>query len=800
MERFDLKAVQEAHLDKLRAATTAFLQGTLPTAHFRAVRVPAGIYEQRENGRYMVRIRCTAGLVTSGQLRTLSDAAERFGSPMLHLTTRQDIQIHDLLAQNLLPVVEMLAGVGLSSLGGGGNTVRNVTVCPMAGFCPQEEFDVTPHARMLTTALLSTGGNIDLPRKFKVALSGCEVDCAGARFNDVGFLPASAESDKRKADEAPSACRFRVFAGGGMGARSLPGFPLEESLPENEAVAATRAIREVFDRFGNRRNRHQARLRFLVERMGTDEFAAHYRRARSRSDGMPPPPGASPDWTRTEPVVGGAGLAPVTSGPEGTGPRIEPDSADLVRWMEQNVTPQRQAGYFFLTLPVFLGEIQAASLRAVADVAERVGTGVVRVVQTQNLLLPGVPAASLRLAHSLLRGAGLARPVPRVLREMTVCAGSSTCRLGICQSRGLATAVEARLESSRLSLDALSGVSIHISGCPNSCGRHPLADVGLAGAVRRVQGRATPHYEFRLGTGIPGTLAEPGPTLPARLVPEAVEKLLAGLADARAVLPASSPLSQKGLLEQFAGLQEVPDLHIDWGDRAEFSLAGRGPGECGAGVFDLIELDLATADEALGQGRLIDATVASARALLVTRGLSASSDLEALELFRTSLVGPDLLAVDHLPVVDLAVDTLRKTGAVPPPDREHVAALLAAVRELYGRLDASLRLPGPPASPLQEGPPAEQAQPPTPTRGSVANTPAPSPPPPTEDLRGVTCPLNFVKARMALARVPIGDELHVLLDAPGARNVPESLVKDGQQVLELAEEESWWRLRLRRLR
>jgi sulfite reductase (ferredoxin) len=775
-----LARARQAHLDKLEEATRRFLDRTITAAQYRAVRVPAGIYEQRENGRYMIRVRCPAGVVTAQQLRVLAAAAERFAAPVLHLTTRQDIQLHDVAVGQIIPAVRMLAAAGLSSLGGGGNTVRNVTVCPLAGFCPLEEVDVTPHALLLTSALLSTSGGTDLPRKFKIALSGCGQDCAGARFADVGLIAASGKAPGAGQGAAPGPRTFLMYAGGGLGARSRPAFLLEESLPEVELVPAAQAVRDVFDRMGNRRNRHQARLRFLVEQLGQDAFANHYRQARSRSGGAAPALEAAPAWTRSQDVTAAAdGRAEAPQQP-GTAAQV-PGSADLLRWVELNASGQRQAGFFYLTLPSFLGEVSAGSLRTVAEAVERFGVGIARVVQTQNLVVPGVPGTSLSQAYDLLRGTGLAEPLPRILRDMTVCAGASTCRLGICRSRGLAQALRERLEASQLHLDALAGVAVHVSGCPNSCGRHPLADVGLAGAARRVHDRLVPHYQLQLGTGVPGTLAEPGPLLPARRVAEAVESLLAGLAEARAKDPASPALGMKELLDGFSQACDCADLQVDWGETTDFSLAGRGPGECGAGVFDLIELDLAAADQALGQGKLTEAAVAAARALLVTRGLSATSDLDALRLFRDHMVGPDLIAAEHLGILEQSLDALGKpAGARAACDRDGVSALLAAVKDLYGRLDDSLRLPV-----------SEPVRP--------AAVPAPSEVR-TEDLRGVTCPLNFVRARSALSRAPMGGEMAFLLDAPGARNVPQSLAKDGQEVLSLSQDESGWRLRIRRLR
>jgi sulfite reductase (ferredoxin) len=252
-----------------------FLKGDLSASIMKARRVPRGIYEQRKNGTYMVRVRVPGGAISAAQTRALAAVASRYGSGTLHVTTRQDIQIHDVAIGQTPDIMRELFPVGLTSKGGGGNTVRNVTACPYAGICPAEHFDVTPSVVAVTEYLIGLAGSYNLPRKYKIAFSGCGADCALAQVNDLGFIA-------KVRDGQPG---FSVCAGGGMGAESRVADRMEEWVAASEVVRIAEAVRRLFDRLGDRRNRRRARLRFARNRSP----------ARSRKT----PPAASPHTAAT---------------------------------------------------------------------------------------------------------------------------------------------------------------------------------------------------------------------------------------------------------------------------------------------------------------------------------------------------------------------------------------------------------------------------------------------------------------------------------------------------------------------
>ena len=669
-----------ADLEQMRRLTAEFVAGAIPAARYQAFRVPQGVYEQRETGTFMLRIRLGAGILQPEHMRAIAAVAGAHGDGTLHLTSRQDIQVHGVGPAGIPEALEKLAEAGLSTKGGGGNTVRNIACCPQAGVCPDEVFDAAPHAVRLTESLLPDPLSYQLPRKYKIAFSGCGRDCAGATVNDLGFI-----SRNREGEEG-----FAVYAGGGMGAQSAVGRLLEEFVPAGEVCAVAEAVKRVFDRHGNRKNRHRARIRFLIEDLGFERFARLCREEREKvKDGAVPELHALP-----------GGL------PQAAGAADEPGPG-FAAWRRHNVAAQKQPGRYTVEIVPELGVIQADGLRSLAGVVERYGEGLLRATNGQTLLLRWVGEAELAALHRALRELGLGAGEPAVLRRMVTCAGASTCRLGICLSRPLAEAIRAALRAGSLDLEGPAGeVRIHISGCPNACGRHPVGQIALSGGARRVNGRLAPYYMVQFGGHVEEgqtVLASGGLAVAARQVPGFVVALLSAFAgspsaDFARFLEADGRETAARLAAEAAAAVETEDasgLYTDWGAADVFSLAGRGPAECGAGVFDLIQLDLAAAAEALQGGDRFGAAVLAARALLVTRGQQADGERQALDLFRQlfveqGLVGPECRAV---------IEQAQQAAGGPQPavafgaPREEVGRLVDAVRELYASMGPSLRLP-----------------------------------------------------------------------------------------------------------
>ncbi|MHB0937133.1 MAG: sulfurtransferase TusA family protein [Armatimonadota bacterium] len=766
---YRLPATLAEELEQLRQMAEQLKAGEISAARFQAFRVPQGVYEQRENGTYMLRVRLPAGIILPEQMTAVAAVARKYGNEQLHLTSRQDIQVHRVELDNIHPALVELAEAGLSTKGGGGNTVRNIAACPLAGVCPHEVFDVTPHVIGLTERLLPDPLSYQLPRKYKIAFSGCGQDCAAATVSDLGFI-----SKVRDGVEG-----FAVYTGGGMGAISRVGELLEDFIPVSDAYRVAEAVKRVFDKHGNRKNRHRARLRFLVAEIGIDAFKELYQ---VELDALPVAPFELPILPVSAPAAGGAAAQPI---------------AGFAEWRKTHVYPQKQDGYVTVEIAPRLGEIDADQLTTLAGIIDRYGERTLRAANWQGAMLRWVAEEQLPALHAELSGLGLGESRLAILRRMVACAGASTCRLGICLARGLADAVTAKLEESGLDLSEGTGeLSLNISGCPNSCGRHPVAQIGFSGAARRVGGHLAPHYALNLGGHVEEgltTLATSEVTIPARNVPAFLVDFLRAFQaspqhpDFDAFLAAGG----RQIAEQVAQpYLHVPDFdedknyYFDWGAQELFSLAGRGPGECGAGVFDLIQVDLASAAEALEAGKLFTATALAARSLLVTRGEQADNYGQALALFRTHFVEQKLVPAALHPLIERAI------GAVHDADPEtaftaeagEVGDLVAVVRKLYEDMGPSLRVAAPACGIT---PTATPAAPEIPADLSV-------------DFRGVSCPLNYVKTKMSLGRINTDQVLAVLLDGEGAKNVPASAASDGHEIVSLTQDGGHWRVLIRK--
>jgi len=792
---FHLPPTLPEDLNRLREEVERFKNGSISQAEFRAFRVPQGIYEQRKEGTHMLRVRFPAGGVLPHQMRALARVSRQYGNGVLHVTTRQDIQVHDVLLDSLHPALVELYEAGLSTKGGGGNTVRNIVACFDTGVCPLEAFDVAPHAVALTEFLLSDPLSYQLPRKFKIAFSACAKDCAAATVNDVGFIA------KRRGAEPG----FAVYVGGGLGAFSRIADPLEEFVPVDEVPLVTEAIKRVFDQHGNRKNKRKARLRFLIDGIGLERFRALYEAARSalRYERLSRPPVR--DFPRPDRPVPENGALP---------------HGGFAEWRERNVVPQKQSDYYLVHIVLPLGHIPAETLEPLADVVEVHGEGMVRTTPWQNLVIRWVHENELPLLHGKLLALGLAEAPAPILRHTIACAGASTCKLGLCLSRGLARAVIEKVSADGLDLDQLGELKIHISGCPNACGRHPVGDIGLYGAARRVDGRLVPHYVIQLGGRVAEgktRLAQGNDALPARNVPAFLADFLRAFQSSpqhpnfEAFLENGGRETARQLAAQYQrvpSFEEDKNYYFDWGAEALFSLAGRGPGECGAGVFDLIEVDLDSARAALQEEKWYSAAALAARALLVTQGQEARGDAQAFELFARHFIDTGLVPESVRALIEKGhrCALAAEPEAVFSADPGEVAGLVETVQNLYDRMDPSLRFrpekptgpPWPETARSAEGKSEPEPEAPDraaqPEKGSVPAVAIDR----EADFHGVVCPLNFVKTKLLLEQMAPGQVLSVLLDSEGARNVPQSVAQEGHAVLSVTPEGERWRVLIRK--
>ena len=485
-----------------RAARAQYEDGTLDGAHFRMARIQAGVHLQRApSTRYMVRIKVPYGLLTVRQLRTLA-AATRWGSPDLHLTTRQAVEFHDVSLQDTSALLTEMAAAGLPGWEAGGNSVRNVTGCPRLGTCPLQSFDPVPAAREIIRDFFADPALEYLPRKIKVGISGCAEDCAGIRLQDIGCLAWSRQG-------VPG---FSVYVGGGIGAAPKLGECLAGFVPVPAMPALLKAVIRTFDRLGNRQNRHRARLKWLVGEMGMAAFRGAVEEEYAAAGGLPL------SWQ-----IGETGLGRPAARAE-----VPPDILGVDRaWLQHCCHPERD-GRWAVALAWPGGAVPPSAAAALADWAQSWGSGPVSITTRQEIIVHGVDQADLPELYAQIAAERPEQVVPCV--PVVSCPGAPYCNLAITHSGALAQALAvALLDDARIhQAQRCPELTIRVAGCPHSCSHARFAALGLIGGGARLGSRMIPVYTLFLGgkEGLEPMAGVPTVRIPAKRVPEAVLRML----------------------------------------------------------------------------------------------------------------------------------------------------------------------------------------------------------------------------------------------------------------------------------
>ena len=537
-----LDFAKQGDIDEFVDMLGKYERGDISPEDWRRFRLVRGTYGQRQDNVQMLRIKIPQGIVTSSQMRALAGVASRYSRGFCHVTTRQNIQFHFVPLAVCETVMRELAEEGLTTREACGNSVRNITGCHYAGTSEDEIFDPTPYAEALTRYFLRHPLSGVLPRKFKIAFEGCRTDHAYASINDMGWR--SRIQDGRKG--------FRVTVAGGTSILPVSGYVLYEFLPVEEMFEVAEAVVRVFHRFGDYEHRQRNRLKFVIRSLGWDAFRARFdecleefRReggARLPFDPEAVQPESEPTWTPAEPptlqAAAAASKSPVT------GPGILPGSVRLqplpdtyLRWMNSNVSKQRQDGYCHVMARLPLGDFTAGQMRVLADLADAYSDGAMRLTVDQNVLYRWVRTDAIEPFYQRLVAAGLGAPDAGRLSDVVSCPGAESCRLAVTQSRGLGQVLTEYLSARPDLVDMVSSGHIKISGCPNGCGQHHIGSIGFQGSVRKVAGRAVPQYFVLVGGGCSDEgVAHFGKVIskvPVHRLTDAVDRLLALYRDHR---------------------------------------------------------------------------------------------------------------------------------------------------------------------------------------------------------------------------------------------------------------------------
>jgi sulfite reductase beta subunit-like hemoprotein len=645
----DELAHYEQQIKKYRA-------GGLGETKMQKLRLQFGTYAQRQEGVQMQRIKIPGGYLTADQLTRLADVADRYASGFIHFTTREDAQLYYLQLEEAPALLRALAEVDITTREACGNTVRNITACYRAGVSHNEPFNVYPYAQALFRYFVRNKYNQNMGRKFKIAFEGCAEDHSALFFHDLGFHAVT------RVEDGETRRGFRVHIGGGMGSGPHIAHIYSEFLPVEEMFNFSTAVIRIFDRYGERKQRMKARMKFLVQTMGWEKFRAAVDAERKIIGPLP----AVEDFLE-EPV------APELNG---FAPRlnvINPLANDpgFQQWARDSVIEHRIEGLRGVHVRTKFGDITSDRARALADIARRFSAGELRVSIEQNLFLPWVRVEDLPEIYRALRRVSLGDAGAETVADVTACPGADTCRLGIASAKGLGTAISDSFFEGSLAAyrEANRDLRIKISGCPNGCAQHAVANIGFHAAALTQDGHNVPAHLLFLGGqanhGRPQAARVVG-KYPARNAVKVVETLLSlhqaerlkgedfnsfiGRIGDQRVKEALEPLKA---IPAFA---DDPQFYDDFGHENErFTVRSGVRGECAGTTIAEVVPVFDTAHERLAQtGAYIhhgnyeqalleayEAAAAAARVPLYQRLVDPFTSLEALWEFENLFVLSD---------------------------------------------------------------------------------------------------------------------------------------------------------------
>lgn len=538
----------DAEIDSYDQSLQDFFAQRMDNDRFTATRLQMGIYGQRQEGVNMVRVKIPGGRLIPMQLNAIADVLENYvPHGEAHITTRQDIQLHYVPLADTPAVMRHLAKGGLTTREACGNTIRNVTACPLAGICSREHTDISAHLNGVVKHFLRKPLNQLMPRKFKISFSGCESDCAQGMIHDLGVV----------AIRQGTRFGFKVLVGGGLGHKPREAIEVESFIEEKDLLLVIEAVLTLHNKYSDRSKRAKSRIKFLVDKFGADGFIEKYREELARvkevlvEQGYP-----KGEWTggMEESEVPGPGA-----------PRA--------------LFAQKQAGLYVVPVSVRLGQLTPVQMRGIANILKQYDLPEVRTTQDQNLILVDVPRENIVEIQSALANLGLG--LPQAGDNVVACPGTSTCRLGITSSPTVGGKLSGGSDDLR----------IRVSGCHNGCAQPESGDIGIYGEGKRMFGKLVPHYQMYFGGNgmVNGGLAFKGPSVPSARIELAVERVKSAYAADREMGETffnwTRRVGQSYFAELLVDLVEVKQEDLqsvlrDHGQRDDFKVLQLGGGEC----------------------------------------------------------------------------------------------------------------------------------------------------------------------------------------------------------------------------
>lgn len=582
-----VSAAARKDIIELEQKIKRFQNGEIEEDKFKLFRLTRGVYGQRQPGVQMIRIKLPYGKVTADQLIKIADVSDKYATGNLHLTTRQDIQLHYVKMTESPALWAELEEQSVTLREACGNTVRNVTASSDAGINPNETFDVTPYAHALTHYFLRNPICQDMGRKFKIAFAADEQDSAYTYFHDIGFV-AREQNGQRG---------FKVVIGGGLGAVAMVAQTAFEFLPEDQIIPFTEATIRVFDRYGERANRNKARMKFLLKKMGFEQLMTLINEERTAIKNKSYPV----EITLAQPELPALQQAPEV--------HIE-NWAAFEDWQRTNVFEQKQKDQYGVWIRVPLGDIRSDTARSLASLVKNYAADDIRVTVNQGLLLKYVQKEHLPYLYQGLSALGLSKAGFNSTHDITACPGSDTCNLAVTNSTALSLKLEEMLQQDFKDLIDEAHIKIKISGCMNACGQHMAANIGFHGSSIKNGALVIPAMQIVIGGGVApngqGFIAEKVVKVPTKRIPQALATVLREFEAQGEEGEYFNDFYQRlgkmyfyKLLKPLADIESLDQSdYMDWGKTENF-IPEIGVGECASVMLDVVGTVIEEAQERL---------------------------------------------------------------------------------------------------------------------------------------------------------------------------------------------------------
>jgi sulfite reductase (ferredoxin) len=640
--------VVEKDILELEKKIHQFKNGELDEEKFRSLRLARGVYGQRQQGVQMVRIKLPYGKVTSNQLRRICDVSDEYSTGRFHITTRQDIQIHYVDLDRTPELWAQLEKDEVTLREACGNTVRNVTASETAGIDIDEPFDVSPYAQALFEYFLRNPISQEMGRKFKVSFSASDADTGLSYMHDLGFI-AKIQNGERG---------FKVMLGGGLGSQPRHADVLFDFLSSDKVIPLMDGVIRVFDRYGERKSRAKARMKFLIKEVGLDGFKELLKEEQK----------AVPHET----FAIDAEAYPKVHPSELEAPEVEiSDLETFEKWKSTNLVPQKQEGYVAIGIKVLLGDFYTDKARLLADLVEQYAAGEIRLSLRQNILVPYVREEVLPFFYTELQRLGFTEIGYNTALDITACPGTDTCNLGIASSTGIAEELERIIKTEYPHYITNPDVVIKISGCMNACGQHNMANIGFQGmSIRTKDKLVAPALQVLLGGGNDGNgngrFADKVLKVPSKRGPEALRLILDDYEANGNGSSYADYYAEKGQRYFYDFLTHLSDTDnltaedfVDWGNTEKYKKE-IGIGECAGVVIDLIatllfesEEKIQNAQEALEAGKWAasiyhsySSMVNSAKALLTAEKTKTNTHAGIVNDFQEKFVANGRIPVE----------------------------------------------------------------------------------------------------------------------------------------------------------